>query len=105
MTHHRRPTRRPTGQEQPGHHFTAAEIEQETPIGTDNDATLRIASDAASAKRALHILRRLAHTRELTLRKAIAALAIPGERNPANVGTKYTVANEIASTAKLLRNA
>ena len=37
-----------------------------TLICTDNDATMRIASDAASAKRALFILRRLGHTRHLT---------------------------------------
>ena len=82
----------------------AAEVAQPTPIATDNDATLRIASDAASAKRALHILRRLAHTRQLTVRKIIIALAIAGERNPANAGTKYTTSNEISTTAKLLRN-
>ena len=32
-------------------------------IGADNDATLRIAADAASAKRALHLLRRVWHAR------------------------------------------
>ena len=35
----------------------ASATAQATPIVTDNDATMRIASDAASAKRALHILR------------------------------------------------
>jgi len=65
---------------------------------------LRIASDAAAAKRALHILRRLAHVRELTNAKIIIALPVPGIRNPANVGTKYTTALELNSTDKLLRN-
>ena len=82
----------------------AAEVEQGTVIGTDNDATLRIASDAASAKRALHILRRLAHVRQLTNMKLIIAMAIPGLRNPANVGTKYTTSTELNATDKLLRN-
>jgi hypothetical protein len=41
----------------------ATATEQETVIGGDNDAVLRIAASAASAKRALHILRRMGHTR------------------------------------------
>ena len=78
---------------------------QATPIVTDNDATMRIASDAASAKRALHILRRLAHARELKTRGEITALHVSGLRNPANVGTKYVTAAEYLTAARLLQNA
>ena len=81
-----------------------AELEQLTPIVTDNDATLRIASDAASAKRALHILRRFAHVRQLTARDVIKALPIDGTVNPANGGTKYTPGPELTRTMKHLRN-
>lgn len=68
----------------------AAELEQLTPIVMDNDATLRMASDAASAKRALHIPRRFAHVRQLTARDIIKALPIDGIVNPANGGTQST---------------
>ena len=83
----------------------ASATAQATPIVTDNDATMRIASDAASAKRALHILRRLAHARELKTRGEIAALHLAGLRNPANIGTKYVTANEYLTAARLLQNA
>ena len=76
-----------------------------TGIGTDDDAVQRIASDAASAKRALHILRRLAHARELKTRGEVAALHVPGVRNPANIGTKYVTAAEFLTAARLLQNA
>ena len=79
-------------------------IAQATPIATDNDATMRIASDAASAKRALHILRRLAHARELKTRGDIVALHVPGVRNPADIGTKYVTATEFLNAARLLQN-
>ena len=83
----------------------ASATAQATPIVTDNDATMQIASDAASAKRALHILRRLAHARELKTRGEITALHVSGLRNPANVGTKYVTAAESLTAARLLQNA
>ena len=83
----------------------ASATAQAAPIVTDNDATMRIASDAASAKRALHILRRLAHARELKTRGEVAALHVPGVRNPANIGTKYVTAAEFLTAARLLQNA
>ena len=82
----------------------ASATAQAAPIVTDNDATMRIASDAASAKRALHILRRLAHARELKTRGEVAALHVPGVRNPANIGTKYVTAAEFLTAARLLQN-
>ena len=65
---------------------------------------MRIASDAVSAKRALHILRRLAHARELKTRGDIVALHVPGVRNPADIGTKYVTAAEFLNAARLLQN-
>ena len=82
----------------------ASATAQAAPIVTDNDATMRIASDAASAKRALHILRRFAHVRQLTARDVIKALPIDGVVNPANGGTKYTPGPELTRTMKHLRN-
>ena len=58
-------------------------------IATDNDATLRIASDAASAKRAFHILRRMARTRHLVDSGIIAAIKIARDLNLADLGTHY----------------
>ena len=58
-------------------------------IATDNDATLRIASDAASAKRAFHILRRMARTRHLVESGIIAAIKIARDLNLADLGTHY----------------
>ena len=63
-----------------------------TCIGVDNDAVQRIASDAASAKRALHILRRLGHTRWLTDQEVIAAIKVVRDLNLADIGTHYTTA-------------
>ena len=51
--------------------------------------TLRIAHDAASAKRALHILRRVGHTRYLTDQGAIKGLKVDRELKLADVGTHY----------------
>ena len=60
-----------------------------TVIATDNDATLRIASDAASAKRAMHILRRMVHTRGLTDKGLIKAIKVKRDLNYADAGTHY----------------
>ena len=60
-----------------------------TLIGTDNDATRRIVSDAAAAKRALHILRRLGHTRHLVDMGEIEAGQMPRDLNVADLGTHY----------------
>ena len=64
-----------------------------TIIATDNDATRRIAADAASAasaKRAQHIMRRLGHTRHLVDNKEVEALKVPRHLNVADVGTHYS---------------
>ena len=58
-------------------------------IGGDNDATLRIAADAASAKRGLHIMRRIAHTRYLTEMGSIRGLKIKRDLNLSDAGTHY----------------
>ena len=58
-------------------------------IGGDNDATLRIAADAASAKRGLHIMRRIAHTRYLTEMNSIRGAKIKRDLNLADAGTHY----------------
>ena len=63
--------------------------EHATIIGGDNDATLRIAADAASAKRGLHIMRRIAHTRYLTEQEAIRGLKVKRDLNLADAGTHY----------------
>ena len=60
-----------------------------TVIATDNDATLRIASDAASAKRAMHILRRMVHTRGITDKDLIKAIKVKRDLNYADAGTHY----------------
>ena len=65
-----------------------------TPIGTDNDATLRIASDAASAKRALHILRRMGHVRWATDMKMIVAIKMDRTLNLSDVNTHYCTKEE-----------
>ena len=75
-----------------------------TLIATDNDATLRIASDAASAKRALHILRRLGHTRHLTDLEVVKAMKISRTLNVADVGTHYCTKEIFQAFDKLLRN-
>ena len=64
-------------------------VEQETVIGTDNDATLRIASDAGSAKKALFLMRRLAHATCMTFAKKIKAVQIKRDLNLADAGTHY----------------
>ena len=74
-----------------------------TLIFTDNDATLRIASDAASAKRAMHILRRLAHTRYLTENEIILAATINRNYNPADTGTHYLTRAALAVHEAALR--
>ena len=76
-----------------------------TLIATDNDATLRIASDAASAKRALHILRRLGHTRHLTDLGVIVAKKIARNFNVADAGTHYCTKDVLHEFDKKLRNA
>ena len=55
----------------------------------DNDATLRIAADAASAKRGLHIARRVAHTRYLTTQGRVRGLKVVRDYNYADAGTHY----------------
>ena len=71
---------------------------------TDNDATLRIASDAASAKRALHILRRLGHTRHLTDLGVIVAKKIARTFNVADAGMHYCTKDVLHAFDKKLRN-
>ena len=68
-------------------HAKATELP--TIIFGDNDATLRIAADAGSAKRALHILRRMGHSRYLTDLGLILGAKIPRELNLADIGTHY----------------
>ena len=75
-----------------------------TLICTDNDATMRIASDAASAKRALFILRRLGHTRHLTELDVIKAMKISREFNVADAGTHYCTKDVFLAFDKKLRN-
>ena len=75
-----------------------------TVIATDNDATLRIASDAASAKRALHILRRMAHTRYMTEAGMIVAIKIDRALNVADLGTHYSTRDVLRSLEYRLRN-
>ena len=65
-------------------------------IGADNDATLRIAADAASAKRAIHILRRMWHTRWLTDNNTIAGIKLDRDLNLADLGTHYSARDVIA---------
>ena len=65
-------------------------------IGADNDATLRIAADAASAKRAIHILRRMWHTRWLTDNDKIAGIKLDRDLNLADLGTHYSARDVIA---------
>ena len=67
-----------------------------TLIATDNDATLRIASDAASAKRALHILTDLG---------VIVAKKIARNFNVADAGTHYCTKDVLHEFDKKLRNA
>jgi hypothetical protein len=74
-----------------------------TVIATDNDATLRIASDAASAKRAMHILRRMVHTRGLTDKGLIKALKVKRDLNYADAGTHYLTKAAAAYFACALR--
>ena len=62
----------------------------------DNDATLRIAADAASAKRGLHIARRVAHTRYLTNRGRVRGLKVQRDYNYADAGTHYLSKNVAA---------
>ena len=76
-----------------------------TLIATDNDATLRIASDAASAKRALHILRRLGHTRHLVDLGEIIAGQIPRDLNVADLGTHYSTSAILKAFKKWCRGA
>ena len=79
-------------------------ILEATLICTDNDATLRIASDAASAKRALFILRRLGHTRHLTELDVIKAKKIARAFNVADAGTHYCTKDVFLAFDKKLRN-
>ena len=72
-------------------------------IGVDNDATIRIASDAASAKRALHILRRLGHARYMTDNDDITARKIDRALNVADVGTHYLTGTEMRTLEARLR--
>ena len=72
-------------------------------IGVDNDATIRIASDAASAKRALHILRRLGHARYMTDNNDITARKIDRALNVADVGTHYLTGTEMRTLESRLR--
>ena len=76
-----------------------------TGIGTDNDATRRIAADAASAKRAQHIMRRLGHTRHLTDLGVIVAKKIARDFNVADAGTHYCTKDVLHAFDKKLRNA
>ena len=77
---------------------------QSTVIAGDNDATLKIASDAASAKRALHILRRMGHTRWLTDLSEIAAVKIARDLNAADIGTHYSTRDVLSAFEYVLRN-
>jgi hypothetical protein len=83
----------------------AAEVGPPIVIATDNDATLRIASDAASAKRALHILRRLAFTRHATDLARITAIKIDRALNLADLGTHYSTRAVLAGLGARLRGA
>jgi hypothetical protein len=83
----------------------ASAVTQAMLIGADNDATLRIAHDAASAKRALHILRRVGHTRYLTDQGAIKGLKVDRELNLADVGTHYCSREVMAYFEAQLRGA
>ena len=74
-------------------------------IGGDNDATLRIATDAASAKRALHIRRRLGHVRQLTIAKKIKGVKVKRDHNISDVGTHYVVKEILTRFRRHLRGA
>ena len=74
-----------------------------TVIATDNDATLRIASDAASAKRAMHILRRMVHTRGITDKGWIKAIKVKRDLNYADSGTHYLTKSAAAYFGCALR--
>jgi hypothetical protein len=85
--------------------FGASDIVAEpTFICTDNDATERIASTAAAAKRALLTLRRQAYSRHATDMKRVRAARVPGKLNMANIGTKPTTRDEIRRAMCMLRN-
>jgi hypothetical protein len=77
--------------------------EQETVIGGDNDAVLRIAASASAAKRALHILRRMGHTRDLTDAHVIKGAKVPRHMNLADLGTHYVTRTDVTRLAHLLR--
>ena len=81
----------------------AEATEQPTVIGGDNDATLRIAADAASAKRALYVLRRVGHTRYLTDMGKIKGLKMDRSLNIADAGTHYITRDEMAYVEPRLR--
>jgi hypothetical protein len=82
----------------------ASSVSEPSPICTDNDAVERIASNAASAKRSLMVLRRLAFVHHLTEQKELAPLHVHGTLNLSNFGTKYVSKHEIAWASHLLRN-
>jgi hypothetical protein len=82
----------------------ASSVSMPTPILTDNDAVQRIAVNAASAKRSLMVLRRLAFVHHLTEQHEISAVHVNGSLNLANFGTKYVTKHEIAWASRLLRN-
>ena len=75
-----------------------------TAIGGDNDAVIKIASDAASAKRALLVLRRMGHARWQTDNGDIAAVKLPRELNAADTGTHYCTREILAKFERALRN-
>ena len=83
-------------------HAEATELP--TLIFGDNDATLRIAADAGSAKRALHILRRMGHSRYLTDLGAIRGSKVPRELNLADIGTHYSTRDVLSAFEYVLRN-
>jgi hypothetical protein len=82
----------------------ASAVQHPTPILTDNDAVKRIASNAASAKRSLMVLRRLAFVLHLTEQEEIIAVHVSGKLNLSNFGTKYVTRHEIAWASRMLRN-
>ena len=82
----------------------ASAVQEPSPIFTDNDAVQLIASNAASAKRSLMVLRRLAFVHHLTEQGEIAAIHVSGKLNLANFGTKYVSRHEMSWASHLLRN-
>ena len=82
----------------------ASAVQDASPILTDNDAVKRIASNAASAKRSLMVLRRLAFVHHLTEQGEIMAIHLSGKLNLANFGTKYVTRGEMSWASRLLRN-